>query len=129
MKYPSKELYSNSWVVNDDLWTVKFVKRLIDDETGKPLFGLTDPSRMTIFISQKQSNAEILKTFHHEIKHAIEFSYDMGVDIKDKYTYKDFHDLIGVLETCESEFLRDNWDAYTCLLTGVRLYEKKDLPK
>jgi len=126
VKLPGVRNYSQSWVVNDDVWTLKFVRNLIDDEKGTSLDGLTDPSLYTIFIRLKQSRLETLMTFFHEFMHAIEYSYELEFAEDKNYTYKEFHDFIHQMEKYLAEFFIQNWKAVFLLFFGV-LTKGKDI--
>lgn len=69
-------------------WRVRFV-RFIPPEEGdppdNPSLGNTDPSTKTIDILQGQTPWERLKTFVHELMHAVE--YDYGIEIDHKLIY------------------------------------------
>lgn len=126
MNYPSQSHYGKEWLVNGDIWTIKFVNKL-KDRNGETLDGLCCPSEKVVRIRTGQTKKEMLRTFFHEFCHAIEFSYDMETDIKKKYTYDDFHDFIGILEGHLADFIRDNWMSYQCLLLGIKLVEVDEI--
>lgn len=62
------------FVINDDLWEVKFVRKL------PGCLGECDPSTNVIKILKGQNKFETLKTMIHEIIHATEFSYDFELE-------------------------------------------------
>jgi len=88
--YP-KELH-----IGTEIYKVKFVRKFKDPNT----LGECDPSAKEIRILCKQTPENTLKTFIHELCHAIiEFEHD--IEIK--------HQLIYRLETPIFRFIRDNY--------------------
>lgn len=87
--------------LGDDVWRVVF-KRAIppedDDHPANPTLGLTDPSTHTISIAMGQTAFERLRTFVHELFHAIEYSYNIRIS----------HWLIYRLEVPVAWFLWNN---------------------
>lgn len=93
--------YPETIVINENIWTVKFVRGPIEDEDGRgrDTVGLCDPSDQTIYIKMGQTPEERLKTFLHELLHAIENEY--GIEIP--------HSLVHKLEDPFAKFLIDNY--------------------
>lgn len=60
--------------VKDALWTVRYVRTL-----GGNRSGLTDPSEKIIYIRQKIGSKERMRTFAHELLHAIEHEYEIEI--------------------------------------------------
>lgn len=87
--------YPREIMVGEDLWAVRFVRRLPEDSQ----LGLCDPSEQTIYIRLGQTQEERLKTFLHELLHAIEYEYKIVMP----------HRLIHRLEDPLARFLIDNY--------------------
>ncbi len=73
---------SGEWLVNGNIWTVKF-KREIKDTATTHCLGLCDPSDRMIYIKLGQSFEERLDSFFHEFLHSAEEEYDFELDHKD----------------------------------------------
>lgn len=106
--YPGTRSYSREWVVNNDVWDLKFVRKIPFVKDADNVRGLNDPGSMTIFIQQKLSRKETLMTFFHEIIHAIEYSYDLPE--RSTYTYRDIHKYIHEIEKHLAEFFVNNFE-------------------
>lgn len=86
--------YPKTLHVGTEIYTVKFVRKLPNTTVGE-----CDPEAKEIRILCGQSREETLKTFIHEIIHAlVEFEHD--IEIK--------HKLVYALEGPLYQFLRDN---------------------
>ena len=94
MKLPRKNQYPTKLQVNKYEYTIVFV----DQIEGKTTLGLCDFERKVIFIKNKQKPKDNLKTFIHELLHAIEFEFDLGME----------HNLIYKLEDPIFTFLYQN---------------------
>ncbi len=86
--------YPKDLHIGTEIWAVKFVRKL-----GKDVVGEADPSEKEIRILCGQSREDTLKTFCHEILHALEMEYDIPVE----------HKLIYALEDPIYHLLRDNF--------------------
>ena len=91
--------YPRQIQVGDSVWGVRFVRRLADPSPGSITWGACDPSDQVIYIRLGQSQTERLKTFLHELLHAIEFEYGFEMP----------HRLIHRLEDPLVRFLMDNY--------------------
>ena len=88
-----KTSYPRQLVIGDEVWSVKFVRKL------DGCYGECDPSNNEIRIRMKQSHDETLKTFIHEVVHALEFSFEF--DLEHRHVY--------ALEEAVFQLLRDNF--------------------
>jgi len=113
--YPGVRCYPKHWQIKDDIWTLKFVRK-IPFCGGEDVRGLNDPGSMTIYIQLKLSRKETLMTFFHEVIHAIEFSHDLPD--KKEYTYRDMHQMIHDVEKHLAEFFADNLENLFTLFFG-----------
>lgn len=86
-KYP-KQVH-----VGTEIYQVKFVRKL-----SKGTVGECDPESFEIRILCGQGRVDTLKTFIHEVMHAIELEHEIEID----------HKLIYALETPIFQLLRDN---------------------
>lgn len=94
MRLPSYKDYPRELLINGETWKVCFKKRMPVSDAA----GLCDPESNTIYISLKQSRAELLKTFIHETIHGMEFAHE-----------KEFpHKMVYELELMIFEFLTAN---------------------
>lgn len=96
MKHPHISRYPREIRIGDDVYKVKFVTRI---GPSRKILGLCDPANHTIRIRTGQSPEETLKTFIHEILHAIEFSREVKLS----------HELVYQLEQCLYDVLVDNF--------------------
>jgi hypothetical protein len=87
--------YPKTLNIGDEVYTVKFVRKFKDRRT----VGECDSSAKEIRIKTGQGPSETLKTFLHEVMHAL-FEFEHDVNIPHKLIYK--------LEAPISQFLRDN---------------------
>lgn len=88
--------YPKELLIGDEFYKVKFVRKFEDKNT----VGECDPSSKEIRILCGQGGEDTLKTFIHEVCHAlIEFEHD--IEIK--------HKLIYALETPIYRFILDNF--------------------
>ena len=67
-------------IINEDIWSVVFLNNFDGDQVGECC-----PSEMLIKIKNGQGADERLKTFLHEVVHAIEFSYNFQLNHKHVY--------------------------------------------
>lgn len=87
--------YPKTLHIGSEIYRVKFVRKFDDPS----VVGECDPEEKEIRILCKQSSEDTLKTFIHELCHAVlEFEHD--IEIK--------HKLIYALEEPIFRFLRDN---------------------
>lgn len=96
MKLPSKRQYPRKLLINDQEYTVKFVRKIPKD---KETVGWCDPSEHEICIKTGQSVSETFATFVHETLHAIEFEYGLKIE----------HALVYKLEKAICDFLLVNF--------------------
>lgn len=89
--------YPKEIVVNENVWDVKFVRRIDGEQSN--VFGLCDPGEQAIYIKMGQSPEERLKTFLHELLHVFEWEYKLEIP----------HKLIHGLEDPFARFLIDNY--------------------
>ena len=89
--------YPKCIVVNDNVWDVRFVRRIPGEDPFTS--GLCDPSEQTIYIKMGQSPEERLKTFLHELLHIFEAEYKIDIP----------HRLVHRLEDPFARFLIDNY--------------------
>ena len=91
--------YPREIQVGEALWEVRFVRQLEESDPARITWGLCDPSDQIIYIRLGQSQGERLKTFLHELLHAIEYEYKITMP----------HRLIHKLEDPLARFLMDNY--------------------
>ena len=99
MSAPRIKDYKRTWCVGDEVWTIKFVRKVPGEQCDENLFGLSDPSEQCNYIRLKQNKFKILCTFIHEMFHSIEAEYDFKIP----------HDLIWKLEIPIARFIIDNF--------------------
>ena len=101
--YPGARKYPDTWYVNENPWSLKFVKRI----PGQPQsdLGNCDPSDSTMRIRLKQTRREYFQTFMHEVLHAIEFEYDMKIP----------HNVVHDLEEPLARFIEENFELLALL--------------
>lgn len=97
-----KQAYPKHLFINGSFWRVRFL-RVIDKQPF--LDGLACEERQTLFIRSTLSDHEKLRTFLHEILHALEMEY--GIEMP--------HDLIYQLEGPLADLLSHN-----CWITWAR---------
>jgi len=74
--------YPKELLIGDQVYKIKFVRKFADEQT----VGECDPSSLEIRILCGQGSKDTLKTFIHEVCHAlIEFEHD--IEIKHKMIY------------------------------------------
>jgi hypothetical protein len=93
MKLQGQRGYANTWLVKDQLWDLKFCRKIPEDSLG-----ITDPSTKTVYVKQKQDRRELFFTFIHEMLHTIEDEYGFDLPHKDVY----------LLEEAIGRFILDN---------------------
>lgn len=80
---PGPRKYPKFLTIRGEVWQVKFkhdLDKLAEaDPEDCPILGLCDPSNKTIYLRYKQSKIDLLKTFVHEVLHAIEDEYDFSL--------------------------------------------------
>ncbi len=89
--------YPKEILVRENIWDVKFVKRTLLNDLY--CYGMCDPSETAIYIKMGQTSEERLKTFLHELLHAIEHEYNIVIP----------HKLVHRLEDPFARFLIDNY--------------------
>lgn len=105
MKLPGQQSYDREWVIADEIWDLKFTKKLGEDNRGECC-----PAARAMFILQGQPRDEILWTFFHEVCHALEFSYDIEIPHSQVYTF----------EKAWANFFVDNWEGIAKLITRAK---------
>lgn len=86
MNYPTKLR------IGDVYYRIRFVKsiRRCKKKVGEgAIVGICDQARHEILIKQGMSKDETLKTYLHELGHAIEFEYDIKISHKAIYQYEE----------------------------------------
>ena len=66
------------FVMNGDLWKVRFTSPqnpVLVDRTNVLTVGVTDPSTMTIYLSDRLSGGFLTRVTLHELSHAMMYSY------------------------------------------------------
>ncbi len=96
MKPPSWRKYKREWIINNEYWTLKFVRKLDGD-----LLGLCDPSTQVMSVLIGQTKSDILATVVHELCHAIGFAWGIEELEKEK--------LVELLEGPVTKFALDNF--------------------
>lgn len=91
--------YPREYMVGDAVWKLRFVRHIPHDQPGRICVGLAEPSEQVIYVKLGQDPEERLKTFLHELLHAIEYEYDISMP----------HRLIHKLEDPLARFLIDNY--------------------
>jgi hypothetical protein len=94
LKLPRKTQYPTKIRVHKAEYSIAFV----DQIEGRSTLGLCDFERKIIFIRNRQKSKDTLKTFIHELLHAIEHEFDLTMQ----------HDLIYKLEDPIFQVLYDN---------------------
>ncbi len=87
--------YPKTLVIGSEVYTVKFVRKLSKNTVGE-----CDPSEREIRILCGQTREDTLKTFIHEVCHAV---FDFESDVKLK------HKLIYAMENPIYAFIKDNF--------------------
>lgn len=82
---PKKNSYPKQLLIGEDIWRVRFVKKI---KYPQKVVGLCDPGDQTIYIKTKMDRHETLATFIHEVLHAIGFSYDIKILEKERFVQK-----------------------------------------
>lgn len=116
---PGPRKYPKHLTIRGEHWEVKFArnldKRADASSDESPILGLCEPDTKTIWIKLGQSKIDTLKTFVHEIVHAIEdehgFTIPHGETIKDKTTGKErrLPDIVDKLERGITDVLLNNF--------------------
>lgn len=66
------------FVMNSDLWHVRFTSSqnpILVDRTNILTVGVTDPSTMTVYLSDRLSGGFLTRVTLHELSHAMMYSY------------------------------------------------------
>lgn len=74
----------NDFVMNGYLWRIEFVdprSPMLVDRTGKLRVATTDPSQLTIFLSDDLDGGFLHTVLIHELGHCALFSFDLIDDI------------------------------------------------
>lgn len=97
MQLPSFKRYPRQVRVRRAVYEIRMVKRIPGYKCN--ILGLCDTSERVIYIRNDLSRKNLLKTFIHEILHAIEEEYNLRIA----------HSLIHSLETPIFNFLKGNF--------------------
>jgi len=92
---PKKKKYPKVLHVKDEEYRVVFVDRI----EGKDTLGICDPEARVITIQNGQTDLETMKTFVHEVLHALEFEHNLRIS----------HKLVHKLEDAITDFLIQNF--------------------
>ena len=65
-------------------YKIKIVKELYDSVTGEPIMGSCDPVKKVICLKEDMDENEFLKTFLHELLHAVVFEVSLYQVIDEK---------------------------------------------
>lgn len=104
MNFPGIRKYPKTMKIKEDVWHVKFVKKVPERHYGKEVIcGLCDPSEMVIYIKTGMTREETFSTFIHELLHAIEASWDFYIDRSHA------HPKVYALESALLQILKDNF--------------------
>lgn len=82
MRLPRIKDYPKSILVRDEEYRISFVKVIKGDPTT---LGQCCSSECKIWIKKGQGPAETLKTFVHEVLHALEFEYKIKIKHRSVY--------------------------------------------
>lgn len=85
--------YDKDWLIDDTLWRLRFLKRMADSAEGWCVY-----DKQEIQVKKQLCNAEKFDAFIHEISHAMDDVYDIGLT----------HSQIYKLEKAWANFLIDN---------------------
>jgi hypothetical protein len=96
-------IFAKKWVIGDNIWSVQIKKGLKAD--GKAVLGLCLPDEHLIQIDAGQPARERVRTFWHEILHALEVEY--GFDLGERENKVSV--AIEKLEVAIPKLLRDNY--------------------
>lgn len=75
MKIPKR--LKKEWHVGQETYSLKYVPSVLGE---KNTLGLCDPNEKELQIKVGQTRSQLLRTFIHEIIHAIEDEYDFELD-------------------------------------------------
>jgi len=89
--------YPKAVSIRDEVYQIRMVKR-IPGET-KDTFGICDDDKKIIWIRRNQSSRGLLRTFIHELLHAVEAEWSVKLR----------HKKINVLEVALEALLMDNF--------------------
>lgn len=99
MKLPKVRQYPKTINIRGEIWHIKFVRKVDpQDET----VGECDPGDRIIKIKLRQSSEDTLKTFIHEVIHAIEAEWDFDLPHSPK------NDIVDKLENGLYAFILSN---------------------
>ena len=114
---PGVKDYPRQWIVGEDIWTLKFVRKI---EGNPVILGLCDPGDLTIYIKLKQSKFEMLMSTLHELFHCAEFSHNIDFRGKPIYTYRTFHNYIYKMEKAMGLLFVQNADNFLKLFGTMK---------
>jgi hypothetical protein len=97
MMPPKLTQYPKTIEVRDEVYQVRIVGHIPGEEKGT--FGLCDPAERIIWLRKGQSRKGLMRTFIHELLHAIESEYNVKLK----------HKRINILEGAIVDFLVDNF--------------------
>jgi hypothetical protein len=84
MMIPKRRDYPREIQVNDEIYQIKFVRKI--PGFTRDFVGLCDHEESTIYIRQGQDRLETFRTFIHEVLHA--YQEQFGVKISHKAIYQ-----------------------------------------
>lgn len=95
---PKPNKYPKKLNINDEVYTIKMVKRIPHKEAAPSDNGLCDFNTRTIYIRSTQSPKGIFRTFIHEVLHALH----------NEWEFKLHHKTVYELEVAIAAFMMDN---------------------
>lgn len=82
----------NVFYINNDPWHVEYVKPYspeLVDRSGRLTVATTDPTSLTVYISEGLSNNYKTEVLLHELGHCFIFSYHLTDDIR-RFVYQEY---------------------------------------
>lgn len=87
-----------TFVVNDSIWTLQFVRPTSDDlrrSDGSITLGVSDNTLKTVFIADNLSDTMTDKVLCHELTHVYSFENNLSIPIETEEIIADFMSLYG----------------------------------
>ena len=85
MSLPKASQYPKKICINDEVYTIRLVKRIPHKDAAPRDNGLCDYNTRTIYIRSTQSSRGIFRTFIHEVLHAIHGEWGFKLNHKTVY--------------------------------------------
>lgn len=85
MILPKASQYPKTLEINDEVYTIKLVKRIPHKDSCPTDNGLCDYNTRTIYIRSTQSRRGMFRTFIHEVLHAIHGEWSFKLNHKTVY--------------------------------------------